>query len=88
MGDTRVLFMKTTSFPLFPWQHGVIVDRLLRCGEVGVALSYVQTNGNEMQGLEEIKLKLNVYVGNDLVSAAYEILVCVCVCVCVCHCII
>ena len=55
---------------------------LLMCGEVCLALDYLQVHRGEMQGAEEIKLKLSVFVSNLLVSGAYETLVSVCMCVC------
>ncbi len=47
----------------------------MQYGEVEGALSYLQTHGQTMQGLEELKLKIGVYVGNSLVTPAYHLLV-------------
>ncbi len=70
-----MLFTKVSAHPLFPWQHSVVVQRVMQCGEVGLALSYLRIHGGNMNSLEEIKLKIGVNVGNGQVSAAYQILV-------------
>ncbi len=47
----------------------------MQYGEVERALSYLQIHGQTMQELEELKLKIGVYVGNSLVKPAYHLLV-------------
>lgn len=73
--EATVLYMNTSVHPLFPWQHSVIVERLMQCGAVTEALRYLQCHGRSMQGPEELKLKLGVYVGNSLITEAYRTLV-------------
>ena len=62
--------------PVFQWHHGVVIDGLLRGGKASLALGYIENFGSQMQTVDDVKAKIEVFVYNQKFDAAHELLVC------------
>ena len=62
--------------PVFQWYHGVMIDGLLRGGRTSLALGYVENFGSQMQTIDSVKAKIEVFVCNQKFHAAHELMVC------------
>jgi hypothetical protein len=62
--------------PVFHWHHGVMIDGLLRDGRTSLALGYVENFGSQMQTIDNMKAKIEVFVCNQKFHAAHVLMVC------------
>ena len=61
--------------PVFQWHHGVMIDGLLRDGKTNLALCYIENFGSQMQTVDDVKAKIEVFVYNQKFDAAHELMV-------------
>ena len=61
--------------PTFGWYHGVVVNGLLRDGKNRLALCYIHNFGVQMQLMDEVTAKISVFVYNQKLYAAHELMV-------------
>ena len=61
---------------MFEWQHEFVLDKLLNNGMKALSLMYICQHGRDMQDVEEIKKKIYVYVANERIDEAHNVVVC------------
>ncbi len=66
------LFFEQT---IFEWQHAFIMKKLLDCELNTLSLKYIIQHGNEMQSIDQVKLKIAAYITNGEVQGGYHIVV-------------
>ena len=67
--------MPYSQLSTFEWQHIYILKKFLAENYKKLSLQYISEHGSKMQSIEEVKLKMAVYVINDRIHHGYAVMV-------------